>query len=95
VPRLACFSVVGLELWFNSDDHLPPHFHAEKAGEWQVRVHFMRDREEMIALVYTRSPRHPTKGELKVLLREAERNRVALLKEWEAKVNVKSPGSTR
>jgi len=55
----------------------------------------MRDRAEMIALVYTRSRRHPTKGELKVLLREAERNRVALLKEWEAKVNVKSPGSTR
>ena len=73
--RVACFAVIGLELWFNSDDHLPPHFHAEKAGEWQVRVHFLRERTEMIAVVYTRHPRHPTKGELKALLREAEKPR--------------------
>ena len=58
-------------------------------------MHFLRERTEMIAVVYTRHPRHPTKGELKALLREAEKHRVPLLKEWEVKVNVKSPGSAR
>ena len=27
----------GLELFFNSSDHLEPHFHAERAGEWDPR----------------------------------------------------------
>jgi hypothetical protein len=38
VPRLDAFSVAGLELFFNSLDHLPPHFHARRPGEWEIRV---------------------------------------------------------
>jgi hypothetical protein len=95
VPRVSCFWLAGLELWFNSDDHLPPHFHAEKCGDWQVKVHFMRARSEMVEVVYTRRPRHPTKGELRALLKQAEAHRLALFEEWEANVNVKSPGPSR
>jgi hypothetical protein len=91
VPRVACFTVAGLDLWFNSDDHLPPHFHAEKPGDWEVKVHFMRERSSMWEVVYNR-PRHPTKGELKNLLKQAEAHRADLLREWETKVNVKTPG---
>ena len=95
MPRVLCICVNGLELWFNSNDHLPPHFHAEKLGEWEVKVHFMRDRSEMIEVVYTCHPRHPTKRGLKALLQQSETHRVALLLEFEAKVNVRSPGSQR
>lgn len=88
-------SVTGIELWFNSNDHLPPHFHAERLGDWQIKVHFMRVQSEMVEVVYTARPRHPTKGELKELLLQAETHRVALLKEFDRKVNVKGPGSKR
>ena len=31
----------GLDLWFNSSDHLPPHLHARCRGEWEIRVYFL------------------------------------------------------
>jgi hypothetical protein len=51
----------------------------------------MRERSSMWEVVYNR-PRHPTKGELKNLLKQAEAHRADLLREWETKVNVKTPG---
>ena len=95
VPRVLCVSVNGIELWFNSNDHLPPHFHAERLGDWEVKVHFMRDRSEMVEVVYTARPRHPSKRELRTLLEQSETHRVALLEEFEAKVNIKGPGAER
>ena len=95
MPKVTSFSVNGLELWFNSDDHLPPHFHAEKRGKWEVRVRFMREPEEMIDVVYSESQGRPSRSDLKELRRLAERHRAALLEEWEAKVGVKDPGPDR
>jgi len=82
-------------LWFNSNDHLPPHFHAERAGDWQVKVYFMRTKAEMVEVVYATRAKHPTQRELRDLLVQSETHRVALLKEFEAKVNVKGPGAKR
>ncbi|MEY4582270.1 MAG: hypothetical protein RL701_6973 [Pseudomonadota bacterium] len=95
MPRVVCVSVNGIELWFNSNDHLPPHFHAELSGDWHVKVHFMRDRSEMIEVVYTSRPRQPRGRDLKELLQQAEAHRVPLLREFEAKVSVKVPGAKR
>jgi len=95
VPRVTTFSVAGLELWFNSNDHLPPHFHAEKPGQWSVRVRFLRDSEQMIEILYSFMPRRPSKSDLKALIKLTERHRAALLEEWEAKVNVTNPGAER
>jgi hypothetical protein len=89
VPKVACFSIAGLQLWFNSDDHLPPHFHAEKLGDWEVKVHFRRERAEMLEVVYGK----PRPREVKKLQEQAEVHRVELLREWETKVSVKTPGS--
>jgi hypothetical protein len=36
VPKVDAFSVAGLVLRFYSNDHMPPHFHAEKPGRWEV-----------------------------------------------------------
>ena len=30
----------GLDLWFNSSDR-PPHLHARRRGEWEIRVYFL------------------------------------------------------
>ncbi len=87
--KVDCFQWAGLELWFNSRDHLPPHFHAERADKWEVRVRFRRSRDEMIEAVYGPGPQGKERARL---LDHAERFRDALLREWEAKVLVNAPG---
>jgi Domain of unknown function (DUF4160) len=95
VPKVACFSAAGIELWFNTHDHLPPHFHAEKTREWQVRVFFMRDTEEMFDVVYSTRTRRPSRADLKEIAAQAKAHRMRLLEQWEAAVDVKAPGSKR
>lgn len=38
--KLDCFHMAGVDLWFNSSDHEPPHFHARKPDKWEIRVFF-------------------------------------------------------
>ena len=38
--RVACIQISGLDLWFSSSDHEPPHFHVRKTGTWEIRVFF-------------------------------------------------------
>ena len=90
--RVEVFRVAGLSLWFNSQDHLPPHFHAEKSGDWEVRVHFLRARGAMVEVLWARR-KPPTNRTLKRLLDLTERYRYELLQEWERKVNRSAPGS--
>ena len=40
--KVGCITLAGLSLWFNSNDHLPPHFHVNKTGEWEIRIYFLR-----------------------------------------------------
>jgi len=95
VPKVACFAVAGIELWFNSNDHLPPHFHAEKAREWQVRVFFLRNSKEMIEVGYSNRPRRPSKADVKEIVQQTEAHRTELYAQWEVAVNVKTPGPER
>jgi hypothetical protein len=90
VANVDAFSVAGLVLRFYSNDHMPPHFHAEKVGRWEVRVRFRRDPAEMIEFVTKTKPRT---SELKELKRLAELHRVAFLAEWDAKVSITAPGA--
>jgi hypothetical protein len=90
VPKVDAFAVAGLVLRFYSNDHMPPHFHAEKPGQWEVRVRFRRDLSEMIEFITKKRPRA---SELKELKRLAEMHRIALLAEWDAKVSITSLGA--
>jgi hypothetical protein len=93
VPRVDAFAVPGLELWFNSDDHRPPHFHAEKPGAWEVRIFFMRDRSKMFEVVWPKfGSGKPSKSDLRALGTASEKHRLALFTEWDTKVNVTAPG---
>lgn len=91
MPKVDAFTVAGLVLRFYSNDHMPPHFHAEKPGCWEVRVRFRRGPSKMIEFVTKKRPRA---SELKELKRLAVKHRVALMAEWEAKVSVTEPGAT-
>lgn len=93
VAKVSAFGIPGLDLWFNSNDHLPPHFHAEQPGDWEVRVLFLREPTEMIDVRWqNRSPKAST---LRELCDAAEVYRQQLLEEWEQKVSVTEPGSSR
>lgn len=92
MPKVDAFSVDGLLLRFYSHDHLPPHFHAEKPGRWEVKVRFRLDPAEMIEVLSKKKPRP---SELKELKKLTEEHRVSLLVEWEAKVSVNDPGADR
>jgi Domain of unknown function (DUF4160) len=85
--------VAGIELWFNSNDHLPPHFHAEKPHEWEVRVFFLREAREMFEVVYTNRRGRPNKSDVREISQQAETHRAELLEQWERAVDVKAPGA--
>jgi hypothetical protein len=89
VGRVDAFRIDGLDLWFNSADHKPPHFHAEKVGVGEVRIYFLRDPGQMVERKWGYGL---GKTDLKKLLILAEGHRSELLKEWEHKVFVKDPG---
>jgi len=92
MPRVEVFDVPGLDPWFNSADHRPPHFHAELLGVWEVRVFFLRDPSEMIERKWGAMAKG---AKLKELLTLATRRRAELLAEWERKVSVRDPGPER
>ena len=84
--RVEAFSPLGgIRCWFYSQDHRPPHFHAEKRGQWHVRVYFLLLKDAMLEQV--RGPRGlMSSADRNALVDVAELYREELLKEWEEKV---------
>ena len=88
--KVEAFVVAGLELWFNSSDHLPPHFHARKPGAWEARIYFLAcvERHLEVEMKWPKTGITPSRRERDALLRGALGHRVVLLREWERKVVV-------
>lgn len=85
MARVDCIQLAGADLFFNSLDHLPPHFHAHRPGEWEVRVFFLRERDQMLQAKWMdRAMSGPTRRKL---TRLAQDHREDLLREFDAKVN--------
>ena len=93
VGKVDAFAMEGCALWFNSNDHLPPHFHVEKSGAWELRVFFLRDGDDMFDLAWGKSG--PSGKLKKQIEKRVDAHRDALLEEWEAKTEVTAPGSER
>lgn len=79
---VAAFELEALKLWFWSNDHEPPHFHAVRRGEWEVKVHFLLEPAAMIETVW--AEKDPLRKSLKALAALAEQHRVELLQQWES-----------
>jgi hypothetical protein len=82
MATVEAFQIDGLTIWFWSNDHEPPHFHAKRRGEWEVKLKFMLGPSDMIE-VESWSKKTPPKKVLKELTSRAEKHRVALLKQWQ------------
>lgn len=84
MPKVACFEIPGLFCWFWSNDHDPPHFHAKRKGEWEIRVKFLESPEKMVELMWGDTPSSKVVGQIQ---NAVTLNRQKLLTEWDAKVN--------
>ena len=83
--KVNAFVVAGLELWFNSEDHGPPHFHARRPGEWEIRVFFLSSVKGR--LEYERKwGSEPRAKSLRAIEQGVVEQRVRLLEEWNDKV---------
>ena len=79
---VSAFQIANLKLWFWSNDHEPPHFHAKRSGAWEVKVHFLLDDSEILEIVWSEKP--PSRKVLQKLLRLSREHRVALLEQWQS-----------
>jgi hypothetical protein len=89
--KLQSFKIDGLDLFFNSNDHRPEHFHVRKSGAWEIRVYFLRcskGKELVCDIKYPPNAQISTKEKNKILKLVLE-NRSKLLIEWEQKVCIK------
>jgi Domain of unknown function (DUF4160) len=83
--KVDCIAIEGLRFWFNSNDHLPPHFHVTKTGEWEIRVYFLRCVDSHLDFDRNWGD-GPSRNLMKQLLALVLKRRPALLEEWELKV---------
>lgn len=80
----------GLDLWFNSSDHLPPHLHARRRGEWEIRVYFLLCTDDELAFDCKWANKNPPAKVLARIRKAVVERRVELLREWEQKVSRES-----
>src|SRR5262249_498128 len=85
VGKVECITVAGLDLWFNSHDHRPPHFHVRRPGEYELRVLFLLCSENHLEYE-VKWGEAPSKKMLETLRELAVEHRAVLLTEWEQKV---------
>jgi hypothetical protein len=84
MPKVECIDIPGLVCWFWSNDHNPPHFHAKREGEWEIKVNFLGGESDMFELEWGKAPKSKV---LRLIARAVIANRAALLAEWQAKVH--------
>jgi Domain of unknown function (DUF4160) len=86
MAKMECFAIAGIETWFFSNDHLPPHFHAKRKGLWEVRVYFLESStSEMFQVVWLKGKEIP-RADTKLLEQMVIAHRSEILEEWEGKV---------
>src|SRR5438105_304193 len=80
--------IPGMHLWFYSNDHTPPHFHAKRRGQWELRVNFQERGQAMLEVKWRKSSTTPiSAADRKTLRQMVEKHRYDILKEWEQKVS--------
>ncbi len=91
LSKVETFALDGLDLFFNSNDHLPQHFHVRKPGRWEIRVFFLRCSQQKGLIFDLKWPPNtgPSGKEKREILKLVVENRSALLMEWQKKVCVK------
>lgn len=96
MAKIDCIKNTGeLEFFWNTSDHIPPHFHVKhKGGEWEIRVYFLESGSKLeydFKFPSKRTQRIKASIE-KEILGKIKNKDATLLKEWEKKVNYEQRG---
>ena len=85
------FYIYGLEAFFRSNDHYPPHFHVKKKGEWEIRVYIITSTAKLhYSVKFPKNKQHfLSSKEKKLILDFVIKNREKLYLAWETKVYIK------
>ncbi|MGL6342214.1 MAG: DUF4160 domain-containing protein [Waterburya sp.] len=90
--RVEEFSFRGLQAFFRSTDHYPPHFHVKKSGRWEIRVYILTSSKNGLDYSF-KFPKNKsvtlTSKEEKAILDFVTSNREKLLLDWETQVCVR------
>lgn len=89
--KVECFSIAGLDIYFRSLDHDPPHIHVLRRGEWEIRVRFLTCTETFLDYEMKWPPlidRGPGAGDRKAIRAAVLEYQLQLLEEWTRKVKV-------
>ncbi|OLE70684.1 MAG: hypothetical protein AUI36_03540 [Cyanobacteria bacterium 13_1_40CM_2_61_4] len=89
--KVDCFAIPGLDVFFRSSDHLPPHIHVGRPGQWEVRVYFLTCADDFLDFEM-KWPRHGgglNAADRKEILARVLEHRLELLEEWERKVSTR------
>lgn len=90
--KIEYFSIQGLQAFFRSNDHRPPHFHVKKVRTWEVRVYILTSSKNGLDYSF-KFPKNNsvtlTSKEKKTILRFITNNREKLLLDWETQVCIK------
>ena len=81
MAKVQAFQVQGVYCWFWSEDHEPPHFHAKREGEWEVRVQFLESKDRMFEYIWFKTKM--SRRNKKSLYENATDHREALLAQRE------------
>ena len=84
--KVEAFVLAGLDLWFNSSDHLPPHIHVKRNGEWEIRVFFLLCTRSHLEYNRKWGRKDPPAATKAAILEAVSAHRAELLREWEQKV---------
>lgn len=90
--RIEEFNLKGLQAFFRSSDHHPPHFHVKKPGMWEIRVYVLTSSKNELDYSF-KFPKNNsidlTSKEKKAILAFITSNREKILIDWSTKVCVK------
>jgi len=86
VGRVEVVVLEGLDLWYSSSDHLPPHLHARRRGEWEIRVYFLLCTDDELVFDCKWAKKDPSTKVLSRIRKAVVEHRAELLREWEQKV---------
>lgn len=84
MSEVNAFSIDGIKLWFPSNDHEPPHFHAKRNGEWEVRVFFLINEQEMFEFKWRKTAKvRMSKQDKEQIVEMVNMHRDALFEQWD------------
>jgi hypothetical protein len=90
--RIEGFSFQGLQAFFRSNDHRPPHFHVKKPGSWEIRVYILTSSKNRLDYSF-KFPKNNsvilTSQQEKAIFDFVASNREKLLSDWQTQVCVK------